>query len=250
MSDNLCRFSVIVACYNFEDYVGECLESIASQDYDFSLFDVICVDDGSTDGSSRIISEYTDHLPNFHVLRTENEGLEKACNRGIRRAGSEQVVRVDADDKIAPDLLSRMNEAIREHPDFDFYYCKNYVEYYSEEEQYPRELPDFEPEEIMGRGDFFATGTVYRKSDLGGIGYFPEEIKNCGLENYTVILRLLARQKRGFAVPGASFYYRRHRTNMSLLKREAIIQYGKRLLADYGRPFQTNEYHPYGLKFP
>ena len=49
-------------------------------------------------------------------------------------------------------------------------------------------------------------------------------------------------------MPEASFYYRRHLTNMSTVKQQAIIDYGHKLLAQYGRKFQTNEFHPYGLR--
>lgn len=242
------RFSLIVSCHNFESYVGECLASIQRQDYDPSFFEVLCVDDGSTDGSARIIEDYQRQFSNFVSIRTQNQGLERACNLAIRKAKHHRMMRIDADDKIAPNLLSQMNRSIRENPDFDFYYCKNYLEYYSEDEQYPKELPEFDPEEIFARGDFFATGTVYKRSDLEEIGFFSDEVKNCGLENYTVILKLISRQKRGFAVGGTLFYYRRHQTNMSRLKQEAIIDYGQKLLSFYGRPFRTNQYHPYGLK--
>ncbi len=241
-------FSIIVSCYNSEEYLGACLESVIGQDYDPAFFEIICVDDGSTDRSPQIIEGYKNRYPHFVATRIENSGLEKACNRGIRLSKYDWIMRVDADDMIARDLLSRMNRALHEKPGYDFYYCKNYVEYYSDREQSAKELPDFDPEEIFSRGDFFATGTVYRKSALAEIGFFPEEIKNCGLENYTVILALLSRKKRGLAVPGASFSYRRHRTNMSTVKRDAIIEYGKTLLRRYGRHFQTNQYHPYGLK--
>ena len=171
-------FSIIIACYNLEEYIGPCLESIVNQDYDHNSFEIICIDDGSADRSPQIIERYASRFNNFIHMQIENSGLEHACNYGIRLACSERIVRVDADDMVARDFLSQMNHAIRKKPGFDFYYCKNYVEYYSETKQFQRELPDFEPNEIFSRGDFFATGTVYRKSDLESIGFFSEEIKN------------------------------------------------------------------------
>ena len=243
-----CRFSLIVTCCNTEKYIGECLESLRTQDYDPAFFEVLCVDDGSTDHSPHIIRGFVEALSNFKGLRIENSGLEKACNLGIRQAACNSIIRVDADDMLAPHFLACMNDAMRQNPGFDFYYAKNYVEYYSGAHQIAKELPAFDPEEIFARGDFFATGTVYQKSDLAEVGYFPEKIKNCGLENYTVVLALLARQKKGLAVRGASFYYRRHPLNMSTVKRDAVMDYGKALLKSYGRSFSTNEHHPYGLK--
>ena len=241
-------FSIIVACYNGEKYLDECLESLIRQNYGPDLFEVVCVDDGSNDSSPRIIQNFKNRFQNFTVVTLQNSGLEKACNAGIRSAKFSHIVRVDADDRIDLNFLSKMNQAMLKNPEYDFYYCKNYIEYYSEEKKYAKELPEFKQEEIFERGDFFATGTVYRKSDLVEIGLFPEGEKNCGLENYFVILSLLSRGKKGFPVAGASFDYRRHETNMSTVKQVAIIEYGKKLLMSYGRKFQTNQFHPYGLR--
>ncbi len=242
------EFSLIVTCYNFEEYLGECLESLIQQQYEPKNFEIICVDDGSTDGSPEIIKEYQKKSDCLIPIRLNNSGLEKACNAGIQVAHFKRVVRVDSDDMLATNFLAVMNQAILTRPDFDFYYCKNYYEYYSPNENFAKILPDFDVEEIFKRGDFFATGTVYQKKDLAQIGFFPEGIKNCGLENYSVILAMLEDGKKGLAVPGTFFSYRRHKTNMSTLRRQSIIEYGKKLLRKHNRVFQTNPYHPYGLK--
>lgn len=242
------RFSFVVTCYNFGDYLDECLQSLVTQDYGRNDYEIVCVDDGSTDHTGSIIEKHQKGFKNFKAIRIENSGLEKACNTGIRCSRFDRIVRVDSDDTLDPQFLSVMNRAMNQSPRPDFYYCKDYFEYYSPAERFQRHLPDFDIEEIFARGDFFATGTVYRKADLEEVGFFPEKIKNCGLENYTVILTLLSKGKKGLAVPGTWFNYRRHRTNMSSLKREAIVEFGGELLARYGRKFMTNEYHPYQLK--
>ncbi len=242
------RFSIVVTCYNFGDYLDECLRSLTGQVYDPRDYEIVCVDDGSTDNTGSIIEKYRKVFRNLEALRIENSGLEKACNTGIRHARFDWIVRVDSDDALDPKFLSVMNQAMNQYPQFDFYYCKDYFEYYSGSERFRKSLPNFDVEEIFTRGDFFATGTVYRKTDLKEVGLFPEKIKNCGLENYTVVLALLSKGKRGFAVPETWFNYRRHQTNMSSLKREAIILFGRELLKRYGRDFITNTYHPYGLK--
>lgn len=240
-------FSLIVSCYNLEVYIRECLESLLNQNYPKDAFEIVCIDDGSTDASYEIIQKIAAGHKNIRISKTENSGLEKTCNRGIELAQNEFVVRVDADDVLDRGYLSAMDKAIQTEPGYDFYYCGNYVEYYSESQKQAKSVPPFNAEEIFSRGDFFATATVYRKSQLKAIGLFPEEVKNCGLENYNVILKLISSGKKGLPVPGASFYYRRHFTNMSIVKQQAIIDYGHKLLAQYGRKFQTNEFHPYGL---
>lgn len=238
-------FSLIIANYNTQEYIAQCLESVLMQDY--PRFEAVCIDDGSTDASSAILREFADGNHRMRLIRTENQGLERSCNLGISRAQFDLIVRVDADDFLHRGFLNAMNQAVLKQPEYDFYYCGSYIEYHSESRQIAKTLPAFDPDEIFGRGDFFATGTVYRKTDLELLGGFPTEEKNCGLENYSVVLELLTRGKRGLAVENARFYYRRHAYNMSTVKREAIVRFGEKLLSRYNRKFRTNRYHPYGL---
>lgn len=240
-------FSIVTACYNTEKYVRACVESILAQAYPRDQFELICIDDGSTDDSSNILRSFSGE-EGFVLRRTTNQGLESACNLGISLARYERIVRVDADDLLDPHFLHIMDEAIHQQPDYDFYYCKDYVEYYGEFEQYRKSLPAFDPEEVFSRGDFFATGTVYKKTDIEAVGSYDVRVKNCGLENYSLILRLISKNKKGLAVPNASFSYRRHHSNMSLIHEQRIVEYGKQLLTTYGRVFRTNEFHPYNLK--
>lgn len=241
------HFSLIVTCYNLEKFIGECLESLRDQNYPKELYEVIVADDGSADASPDLIRKF-EKENGFRVLAGPNQGLEKACNGAIRAAANEWIIRVDGDDFLDREYLKTVDAAMQSFPGFDFYYCKDYYEFYSETNKTLKKIPDFSPEEIFQRGDFFATGTAYRKKDLEAVGLLPEARKNCGLENYAVTLALLARGKKGMAVPKAIFYYRRHEANMSTLRRSQIINFGHELLAGYGRLFVTNEYHPYGLK--
>lgn len=237
-----------MACYNGQEFVRPCLESLVTHDYPPELFEVLFMDDGSDDDSLRIAEKFQSRFKNLRLNHTGNCGLEATCNAGYRLAEHDCVLRVDVDDMLAQDYLKRMDMEIRRHPGYDFYYSKNYYEYYSEAEKHLKTLPDFNRDEIFQRGDFFATGTVYYKKDILDVGGYPSHEKNCGLENYYLTLRLLSAGKKGFAVDGAIFFYRRHHSNMSTIKRTAIISFGQELLKSYGRLYTTNENHPYGLK--
>lgn len=241
------KFSFIVTCFNLEKYIERCLSSLIDQDYPKTHYQIVCVDDGSTDRSLEIIKGLEKKHADILIISQKNAGLERSCNRGIGSARYDWIVRVDGDDFLDPSYLRRIDEAMKNGPKHDFYYCKGYFEYYSEEKSYFKEVPDFNRDEIFERGDFFATATAYQRSDLSEIGFFPEGTVNCGLENYSVILSLLSLGKKGKAVEGAIFYYRRHETNMSTLRRSQIILFGKELLKGYGRDFKTNKHHPYGL---
>lgn len=105
------RFSVLVPVYNVEDYLRECLDSILGQD--FADFELVVVDDGSTDASSRICDEYAARDARIVLVRQKNSGLLLARRAGVDVAHGEYLVCVDSDDALAPGALKRLDEAIR-----------------------------------------------------------------------------------------------------------------------------------------
>lgn len=98
------RVSVIVPVYNVEQYIRNCINSILRQTYvDFEL---ILIDDGSTDQSGKICDEYTDRR--VKVIHKKNEGAGEARNRGMDIAVGEYITFVDSDDYIAPCYLEKL----------------------------------------------------------------------------------------------------------------------------------------------
>lgn len=128
------RFSVVVPLYNKAPYVRKALESIMSQTY--KDFDLIIVDDGSTDGSAAICEEYlstlyTIHrtaLENIRLLSQPNSGVAAARNRGVAESHGEYVCFLDADDWWEPTFLDEMDHLITEYPDAGIY-ASNYIYY-------------------------------------------------------------------------------------------------------------------------
>ncbi|MDE6751971.1 MAG: glycosyltransferase, partial [Eubacterium sp.] len=101
--------SVIVPIYNVEEYLAECLDSIVCQTK--QDFEVIMVDDGSTDSSGEIAKSYAEKYPNFHYLYKENNGLGCARNYGVAHSDSKYIIFMDSDDKISEDLYEKMFNA-------------------------------------------------------------------------------------------------------------------------------------------
>jgi len=95
--------SVIVTNYNYEIYLGRCLRSLLDQTLDATEFEVILVDDNSTDFSMRVASAFEGRIRTITCL--ENVGLASASNLGIRAARGRYIVRVDADDFVHPEFL-------------------------------------------------------------------------------------------------------------------------------------------------
>ncbi len=100
------RFSVIVPAYNVERYLPAALESLAVQT--FTDFEVVIVDDGSSDKSGAIADEYASEHDNVIVLHGENQGLLLARRKGIAAAHGEYVLHLDGDDRLSPVALERI----------------------------------------------------------------------------------------------------------------------------------------------
>lgn len=237
--------SIVVTAYNYDQFIDECLGSCLGQQGTALNYEVIVVDDGSTDDTPILLAQYSD--PRLRVLRIENSGIEFASNVGFAAANGQFIVRVDADDALAPDYLARMSPMLE--LGFGFYYADYSVIDTNGAVLEVVHLPEFDVAEIMTRGDFLATGTLYRAELLHSLGGYATQTRNSGLENYELILRLINTGVRGNHVEAPLFKYRRHRTNMSATRKASIIEYGRALFERNGLgTFRTNQYHPYKLE--
>jgi glycosyltransferase involved in cell wall biosynthesis len=102
--------SVIIPCYNLDTYLEKCLDSILVQTY--KNLEVITVDDGSTDKTHEILSDYTVSDSRIVHIKQENAGAGEAINRGIERAGGEFITFVDNDDRIEPTMYEKLHNAL------------------------------------------------------------------------------------------------------------------------------------------
>ena len=98
--------SIIIPVYNVEKYLRECLDSLLNQT--FQDFEIICVDDGSTDKSLEILQEYKRKDDRFVILQQRHSGAGSARNNGIRLAEGKYIQFLDADDYFEPTLLEEM----------------------------------------------------------------------------------------------------------------------------------------------
>lgn len=106
------RLTIIIPVYNSEDYLDRCLSSIMEQS--FTSYEVILVDDGSTDSSPLICDRYSSTDPRFRTIHKANGGVSSARNTGLDLAKGEFVMFVDSDDMLLPDALERMFEDVIE----------------------------------------------------------------------------------------------------------------------------------------
>lgn len=107
--------SIVVPVYNSERYLRECLDSVLSQTH--SNFELICVDDGSTDSSAGILREYKDRDGRVRVFTQVNQGPGIARNVGLDVSKGKYIYFLDSDDFIAPEMLSNCITALEQSGD-------------------------------------------------------------------------------------------------------------------------------------
>lgn len=103
------KLSIIIPVYNVEDYLKDCLDSVLAQN--IQDFEIICVEDNSTDHSADILNDYAQNHSNIKVIyHDNNKGLSAARNTGIRYAQGEYIQFIDSDDMINPETCRRLYE--------------------------------------------------------------------------------------------------------------------------------------------
>lgn len=119
-------FSIVIPVYNVKDYLVKCLDSVANQTC--GDWECICVDDGSTDGSGKILDEYVakrevkekgEGEQRIIVIHQKNGGVSAARNAALDLAKGEWVQFLDSDDSLELDFLEKLSEAIRAHSEVD-----------------------------------------------------------------------------------------------------------------------------------
>ena len=113
--------SIVLPVYNGSDYVRESIDSILGQT--FPDWELIAVDDGSTDATAEILDEYAMRNPRVRVIHQPNKRLPNALNTGFRAARGEFLTWISADNRLKPDFLARMVDSLRRHPEWDAEYA-------------------------------------------------------------------------------------------------------------------------------
>lgn len=101
------ELSIIIPVYNAKDFLDNCLSSLRYSNTDF-LYEIICIDDGSSDGSGILLDEYAEHDERIKVFHTENQGVSSARNLGMNYSRGKFISFVDADDEVCFKGIMRM----------------------------------------------------------------------------------------------------------------------------------------------
>lgn len=121
-------FSIIIPVYNTQEYLEKCIDSCLNQSFDTESYEIILINDGSTDNSQKIIDIYSQQYKNIRVSAQQNQGLSVARNNGIKIARGQYIWFVDSDDWIELNSLDLMHRVIAENnPDMVAFGAKNFI---------------------------------------------------------------------------------------------------------------------------
>lgn len=201
------EFSIIIPVYNVAPYLRECLDSVLAQT--FTAWEAICVDDGSTDGSGRILDEYAAKDNRLGVFHQANSGASAARNRGLDCARGSWILFLDGDDVLHPDTLSRLSDVISRFEEIDavqfglkrFNECGNFAL----ADVLERECNLFDVSETFaGTPTYNFTCVAYRRDVLGNVRF---EGLTVG-EDTLFLARFFDRAGRLGVIPDVLYGYR------------------------------------------
>jgi len=174
-------FSVVIPLYNKEVQVKKTLESVLSQN--FEDFEVIIVDDGSTDASFSVVKSFTD--PRIKLFQQKNSGASSARNFGISKSNSEYIALIDADDTWNNNHLNEFYKSIKLFPQSSFF-CNAYKlklrENYTHNATYNLQ----EQHKIQLVEDYFKASIIHPLAMTSGVAFTKQSFLDIGSFNTTI----------------------------------------------------------------
>lgn len=212
--------TVIIPIYNCEEYLEECLDSILNQTYPVDKIDVIMINDGTKDNSTKICNKYSKKYGWTFINRKENRGLSYTRNEGLKNSSTKYIMFLDSDDVLSNDAIEILLKSIRE-TDSDLvisklnsFNSKGEYGYYSDKylkNEYVGNI--FDNKKLLNCISVCAK--VYRKSLLNNLYFLEGKYHE---DNYFSIIVFL-RSKKISVVPKYTYYRRiREGNNKSIMQ--------------------------------
>lgn len=201
------KASIIVTSYNYGSYVERCLRSCLSQNFPANEYEVVLVDDASTDDTRALLEKFKDQ-PNLRVILNDtNVGVAEASNIGVRASRGQFFVRVDADDYINRDLVSFLTRYLTENHDAFCVSCDYFL------------VDDFgnKLERKYAETSPISCGIMYRTDLISRLGLYNSEFRHREEEE------LRARLAEQYAIHHLRiplYRYRMHANNKTKNKEE------------------------------
>ena len=232
----MAKVSIVIPVYNVEMYLRECLDSVRNQT--LMNLEIICVDDGSTDFSGRILDEYAKKDERFRVVHKQNEGYGKAMNVGMSMATSPYVGIVESDDFIDENMYEKLSAIMEEkHPDFiktdyhEFYesgdggYIEQYMPLIAAERYqglYETIFNTRDHDEVFSFPKYIWTG-LYNREFLEREHIVFNETPGASYQDKGFWFQTFIKAKSIYFAPQAFYYYRVDNPNASMSSKGKVF---------------------------
>lgn len=228
--DTVPLVSIIAPCYNAEKYLHVAMESIFAQDY--PNFEVIIVDDGSTDSSVPMLQALQGQY-DFQLYTQANQGVSAALNHGLKYARGEYVCTPDLDDIMLPASVRLRADYLDHHPEVG---CVGALIIYMDSHgndtkaQKLSTIKKLSFDEILG--DAIVVGapvSLYRMAALRAVGFYDPEIR---VQDFQMTLKVAGKGYEVHVLPVSVTRYRRHPNNLSR-RYKVLLDADMRTIAPY-----------------
>lgn len=213
--EKISKVSVIIPCYNRKAYIRETVDSVLNQTY--SNIELICVDDGCTDGTREILDSYADDITVLEHPGRVNKGQSAAINLGMRNATGKYIAILDSDDLFAPEKIEKQIKYLEADLEIGVVYSNGYgidangkklYSFYNHDH-----IEKSDPERVLMDCYFLVpNNSLIRKSAFESAGEFDEKLRSA--QDHDMAIRLAEVTKLGY-LDEYLFYYRRHQDSIS-----------------------------------
>ena len=176
--------SVVLTCYNQEQYLAEALDSVLNQTYPY--WECVILNDGSTDGSEEVAKRYVSRDKRFLYVYQSNQGVVAARNNAVKISKGDYILPLDGDDIISPNYIKLATDVLDKNKDVILVCCN--VEKFGMESG-PFILPEVNTRNIL-RGGCCVSSSMYRRVIFESVGGYKEEMSD-GLEDWEFFMSLL-----------------------------------------------------------
>lgn len=201
------KVSIIMPCFNCGKYLDDAFKSVLAQTFDD--WELIFINDGSTDDSLKIAQGYASLDARIKILDQENTGVIAARNNGIAMARGEYIFPLDGDDKIAPNCLERLYEIMESHKSQKFAIAAPKFHHFGYETFSYYIMPRPTRFNIYSRKYWNVISSMFRKSDFDAVGGFDPVFK-LGTEDSDFWLTFIDRGGKIYLSEDILFFYRNY----------------------------------------
>lgn len=193
------KISIVVAVYNAEATFERAIGSALKQNFPRKDFEIIAVNDGSTDNTLKLLKNYKKEIK---IINQKNQGAVRAANAGFNKAKGEYLIKLDSDDYLEQDALKEMADILEKNPNVNFVYSDYYESF------------DGNKKTVSTKKDIFDTiacGIMFRKKDFAKAGFYNENVK---FPEYDLLLKV-KNKWRGYHLAKPLYHYERRKESLS-----------------------------------